>query len=316
LINRNEWKELSKNLTVGKEFVILDAGHINYDVALYYVNSISPLQFREKAGNSPGTVGVLGGVRLNNKTVLPDATKELHNKIVAKVKSIMKEAKVLYFVGNGEGNAKLLEKLKGKFRGIEIKSIEHQNAADGVLHWFNEGAVVAHAVPRSYGIEIWRPYDEDEAYMDGRTPIDCLDGELVRHGWSPIVRHDQVLEGRTKHEMEFSKMFASKDPELLKFDVTVYSATPTANNYWICDNEGNLNEGFTELFEIKADLSKLKDELSLQWDEEYPYYRLDFKIEMVFDSINLHANIICNERKFGQPPFQLVKDGGFHRTSG
>jgi hypothetical protein len=38
---------------VGKAFVVLDAGHINFDVGLFYVKSKSPLQFREKAGKPP-----------------------------------------------------------------------------------------------------------------------------------------------------------------------------------------------------------------------------------------------------------------------
>lgn len=42
-------------MQAGKEFVVLDAGHINYDVALYSIKSTSPLQFKEKGGNSPGS---------------------------------------------------------------------------------------------------------------------------------------------------------------------------------------------------------------------------------------------------------------------
>ena len=55
---------------------------------------------------------------------------------------------------------------------------------------------------------------------------------------------------------------------------------------------GNLYDGFTELFVIKADLSKLKDKLVEEGDDEDPYYRLDFEVEMVFNSINLSGNVI------------------------
>jgi hypothetical protein len=42
-----------KLVQVGDEFVVLDAGHISYDIALYRVEKTNPLQFREKAGKPP-----------------------------------------------------------------------------------------------------------------------------------------------------------------------------------------------------------------------------------------------------------------------
>ena len=43
-------------MQAGKEFVLLDAGHINFNVALYCIESMSPkLRFHEKAGNAPGS---------------------------------------------------------------------------------------------------------------------------------------------------------------------------------------------------------------------------------------------------------------------
>lgn len=66
---------------------------------------------------------------------------------------------------------------------------QRQNAADGALDCFKNSTVVAHAIPRSYGIEIWAPYEEEEDYMKGRTPIDCVDGLFVRFSWSPIVKY-------------------------------------------------------------------------------------------------------------------------------
>lgn len=42
-----------KLVQAGNEFIILDAGHISYDVALYRVEKTNPLRFREKAGKPP-----------------------------------------------------------------------------------------------------------------------------------------------------------------------------------------------------------------------------------------------------------------------
>ena len=42
-----------KLVQVGNEFIVLDAGHISYDIALYRVEKTNPLQFREKAGKPP-----------------------------------------------------------------------------------------------------------------------------------------------------------------------------------------------------------------------------------------------------------------------
>lgn len=57
---------------------------------------------------------------------------------------------------------------------------------------------------------------------------------------------------------------------------------------------GNLNRGFTALFVINADLSELEDKLIEELDDysDEPYYRLDFGVELVFDSINLEGNVI------------------------
>lgn len=57
-------------------------------------------------------------------------------------------------------------------------------------------------------------------------------------GENRFAFQDEVLEGRTKHKLPFSKVFERKDPELLKFDVIIFAASPDANKRWICDDEG------------------------------------------------------------------------------
>jgi hypothetical protein len=48
--------------------------------------------------------------------------------------------------------------------------------------------VVAHAIPRSYGIEILVPSYETNRRLEGRTAKRYVDGEVFEFGWSPIIK--------------------------------------------------------------------------------------------------------------------------------
>lgn len=64
-----------------------------------------------------------------------------------------------------------------------------QNAADGAISWFKERAVVAHAAPCFYGVEVFVPYVPGLDYMKDRKYEQYVNGKLVPHGWSPIVNY-------------------------------------------------------------------------------------------------------------------------------
>jgi hypothetical protein len=121
------------------------------------------------------------------------------------------------------------------------------------------------------------------------------------------------LEGRTKKKEPYSQVFQTRDADQLKFDIPIFAADTDADNDWVRDPQGihyqrflfqllilpitgNLNRGFTPLFIIKADLSELENKLVEEFDDysDESYYRLDFEVELVFDSINLEGNVLYN----------------------
>lgn len=61
---------------------------------------------------------------------------------------------------------------------------------------------------------------------------------------------------------------------------------------------GKRYDEFMQISTVKADLSNLRSKLVERRspDDNSRYYRLDFEVEIVFDSINLRANIIRDVR--------------------
>jgi len=128
-------------------------------------------------------------------------------------------------------------------------------------------------------------------------------GSFFEFGWSPIIKYELVLEGRTRKMEQYSQVFQTRDADQLKFDIPIFAADPDADNEWVRDPQGNLNRGFTPLFVIKADLSELEGKLVEEFDDysDESYYRLDFGVELVFDSINLEGNVLYNKKKSAAP---------------
>jgi len=291
---------------IGDEFIILDAGHISYDVALYRVEKTVPLRFREKAGKPPETVyKVAGGILEANRKSPVDATKGQRKKLLAKVSKLTGRAKVLILAGDLDDETKeMLQK------ELEIVSIGRQNAADGAILWFKERTVVAHAAPCSYGIEVLVPYVPRLDYMKDRQYEQHVNGKLVPHGWRPIVNYGDVLDGRSTRKLNVYEAFKTKDGPL-NVEVELFTALENANKHWICDNNGKRYDEFLQISTIKADLSNLRSKLveTKSPDENSNYYRLDFEVEIVFDSINLRANIIRDGKKYADAIFGLDDNG-------
>ncbi|KLO05876.1 hypothetical protein SCHPADRAFT_910733 [Schizopora paradoxa] len=350
---------------VNTEFIVCDSGGSTTDIAMYEVESVSPLQLREKKGN-PSKCIEAGAVLINGdfddivRTELSDKKFGEHEIIEAQYNAqkrfevardkfdgsqptfkfdvkvdnntegdgsqieITREqmgtlfdkvidpitAGIDYLMENNKPKFLLLrgdfscspyfqKKLRAKY-GKKMKLIptSQQNfkaGAAGALVWFEkrggECGVVGRATRYAYGVEISVPYDSanKEHVKRGEGDRRTASGRL-KYGWGVLVPFGTVLKDGEVRKKGYELLPPSRDAPM-RYEVNVYLAEEKVKSKWVCDRNGNQEDGFREICTIKADLSGQRDILRPHGD----VFALPFEIAIAFGSTTLEAHVLWKE---------------------
>ncbi|QRV90330.1 heat shock protein 70 kDa 12A [Ceratobasidium sp. AG-Ba] len=241
----------------------------------------------------------------------PDIVQGFFDKAVRMIlESIRKQitgtkAKYIFLVG-GFGTSQYLRQRvvnefeKGGRKVMFLDDAHGKAASDGSIIWFVRQGVVGRAARMSFGLQVVEEYNSTVPNHRIRKQEMLPNGRYHVNGkWDLIAEKDTVYDERSPIRRTYARTYSDAYPDLGRFTVELYTWNGASLGVpeWVTDANGKINDGFSVICEIKADLSGLRGSLKKERGEKGVYYRVHFDLCLEFGGIELKAYLEWNEKK-------------------
>ncbi|QRV90324.1 heat shock protein 70 kDa 12A [Ceratobasidium sp. AG-Ba] len=211
----------------------------------------------------------------------------------------------IFLVGGFGASQYLRQRVMNEFQrgGRKVMFLDDAHgkaASDGSIIWFVRQGVVGRAARMSFGLQVVQEYNPNLSSHRMRNQVMLPNGRYhVRGKWDLIAEKDQVYDERFAIRRTYARTYTSAYPELGHFTVELYAWTSDSLGVpeWVTDASGNINDGFSVICEIKADLSGLRGSLKKERGEQGVYYRVHFDLCLEFGGVELKAYLEWNEKR-------------------
>ncbi len=109
------------------------------------------------------------------------------------------------------------------------------------------------------------------------------------------VRKNSVIGEEVSKTFVYRHVFKTLDHDLGTFTLNVHAYDGEGNTDWAWDESGNLLPDFRRVCTLAADLSGLPRFLKVQKREGQEFWRVDFKVNVLFGGTALKARITWYE---------------------
>ncbi|QRV75595.1 heat shock protein 70 kDa 12A [Ceratobasidium sp. AG-Ba] len=215
------------------------------------------------------------------------------------------KAKYIFLVGGFGASQYLRQRVMNEFQrgGRKVMFLDDAHgkaASDGSIIWFVRQGVVGRAARMSFGLQVVEEYNPNLSSHRMRTQVMLPNGRYhVRGKWDLIAEKDKVYDERFAIRRTYARTYSSAYPDLGHFTVELYAWTSDSMGVpeWVTDANGNINDGFSVICEIKADLSGLRGSLKKERGEQDVYYRVYFDLCLEFGGVEFKAYLEWNEKR-------------------